>query len=543
MKAVAPPGAPATVMPHPAPGRAVRRLAMRRLRRGAAAAAMTCGAVSALFAGQYEAIRRSLDEAGFQDLAGNPIERVLLGPPVALDDPGGFTVWRTGTAALALASIWSGLAATRETRGEEDAGRWNLLLGGRLGVADVVIRHLIALAGSSTMIGAAVAAGLLAGRTAPVGAVIHAAGITGVALTSATTGLLAAQVMPSRSAATGLTVGAIGAGLALRMIADSSPRLAWLAWATPFGLAARSAPYAENRMIPLAVLGLFPIVLGGAAVIAARHRDLGAGIVPVSEDRPPRTRLLHSIGGFAIRRTARTTLGWAAGIAAGFLMAGAMLTSVLQYFQTNPRFEELAAAAGVTGLDSVNAFSAPLFSMLPVPTGLYAALRMATMVTDEKAGRWTLLLAQPVSRVGPVSTELAVTAGGVVFLHCSAAVAMWGGAKITGAPLRLADSLAGATNSLPVALLAAGAGAVGIGWLPSATGAIGALPIVGGFLINAIAPALNAPEWVADLSPWAHLSAVPAAPPEWAGGAVLLLTGALLAACGVYGYVERDVTT
>lgn len=543
MTAVASPAAPAAVGPHPAPGRAVRRLAMRRLRRGAAVAAVTCGGVSALFAGQYEAIRRSLDEAGFQDLAGNPIERILLGPPVALDDPGGFTVWRTGTAALALASVWGGLAATRVTRGEEDAGRWNLLLGGRLGLADVVIRHLAALAGSTTMIGGAVAAGLLASRTDPVGAMIHAAGITCTALTSATTGLLAAQVLPSRSAATGLTIGALGAGLALRMIADSSPRLAWLSWTTPFGLAARSAPYAENRLIPLAVSGTFPIVLAGAAVVAARHRDVGAGIVPVPDARPARTRLLHSVHGFAFRRTARTTLGWAAGICAAFLMAGAMLASVLEYFRMNPRFEELAAAAGVTGLDSVNAFSAPLFSLLPVPTGLYAALRLATMVADEKAGRWTLLLAQPISRVRLVSAELAVTTGGVVALHCSAAVAMWGGAKITGAPLHFADSLAGAMNTLPVALLAVGAAAVGVGRRPSATGAIGALPIVGGFLVNAVVPALNAPKWVANLSPWAHLSAVPAEPPRWAGSALLLLTGAALTACGVSGYLKRDVTT
>ncbi|MEV3904907.1 ABC transporter [Mycobacterium sp. NPDC050551] len=531
------------VVPDPAPGRAVRRLAARRLRRSAAAAAVTCGAVSALFAGQYEAIRRSLDDAGFHDLAGNPIERVLLGPPVALDDPGGFTVWRTGTAALALASAWGGLAATRVTRGEEDAGRWNLLLGGRLGVADVVIRHLIALAGSSTMIGGAVTAGLLAGRTDPVGALVHGAGIACTALTSAATGVLAAQVMPSRSAATGLTVGALGAGLALRMIADSSPRLGWLAWLTPFGLAARSAPFAANRIVPLAVSGTFPIVLAGAAVVAARRRDLGAGIVPASGDRPARTRLLHSVHGFALRRTARTTLGWAAGITAAFLMAGAMLASVLQYFQTNPRFEELAAAAGVTGLDSVNAFIAPLFSLLPVPTGLYAALRLATMIADEKAGRWTLLLAQPISRVRLVSAEIAVTAAGVVALHGSAAVAMWSGAKITGAPLHFADSLAGAMNPLPVALLAVGAAAVGAGWRPTATGAIGAVPIVGGFLVNAVVPALNAPAWVANLSPWAHLGAVPAAPPQWEGSALLLLTGALLTACGVYGYAERDVTT
>ena len=37
----------------------------------------------------------------------------------------------------------------------------------------------------------------------------------------------------------------------LRMIDDSSHQLAWLAWSTPFGLTARTAPYADNRTVPL----------------------------------------------------------------------------------------------------------------------------------------------------------------------------------------------------------------------------------------------------------------------------------------------------
>ena len=541
MTAATLPGSPVAAGPQLPPGRAVSRLAVRQLRCGAVVVALICGGMSALVASQYQMIGGLLDESGMRALAENPAVRILSGPPVALDDPGGFTVWRIGTPVSVLASGWIMLAATRITRGEEDGGRWDLLLAGRLRMADLVVRCLAALVGSATLIGVAVAAGLLAAHTELTGAVIHAAGITCVALTFATTALLAAQVMPSRSGATGLTVAALGVALMLRMVADSSHRLAWLAWATPFGLTARAAPYADNRIVPLIVLGAFPIVLAGAALVAARHRDLGDGIVAVPDSRPPRTRLLQSIGGFALRRAGRTTLGWATGIAATFLVVGALLASILELFQTNPRFAELAAAAGIAL--SVNVVAAALFSLLAVPTGLYAAMRLAAMVADEKAGRWTLLFAEPISRVRLVSTEIMVTVGGVVALHCSAAVAVWSGAKITGAPLQLTDSLAGALNSLPVALLAAGAAAVGVGWLPSAAGAIGALPIVGGFLVNVIMQTTHAPGWVVNLSPWTHLAAVPETPPNWAATTIFLFIGAILTALGVYGYVERDLAT
>jgi ABC-2 type transport system permease protein len=543
MTAATLPGSPVAAGPQLASGRAVSRLAVRQLRSGAVVVAVICGGMSALVALQYQPIGDLLDQSGLRVLAENPAIRILSGPPVALDNPGGFTVWRTGTPVSVLASVWIMLAATRITRGEEDSRRWDLLLAGRLRMADVVVRCLAALVGSATLIGVAVAAGLLAARTEPTGAVIYAVGITCVALTFATTALLAAQVMPRRSSATGLAVAALGVGLMLRIIADASHQLAWSAWATPFGLTARSAPYAENRIVPLIVLGAFPIVLAGAALFAARHRDLGDGVVALPDSRPPRTRLLQSIGGFALRRTARTTLGWATGIAAYFLLVGVLLPSILELFQTNPRFAELAAPAGMGGHELVNVGAAVLFGVLAVPTGLYAAMRLAAMVADEKAGRWTLLFAQPISRVRLVSTEIIVTVGGVVALHCSAAVAVWSGAKITGAPLQLSDSLAGALNSLPVALLAAGAAAVGVGWLPSAAAAIGALPVVGGFLVNVIMKTTNAPGWVVNLSPWTHLAAVPDAPPNWAPTTIFLLIGTILTALGVYGYVQRDLAT
>ena len=541
MTAATLPGSPVVAGPQLAPGRAVSRLAVRQLRCGAVVVALICGGMSALVASQFQKIGGLLDESGMRALAENPAVRILSGPPVAIDDPGGFTVWRTGTPVSLLASGWILLATTRITRGEEDGARWDLLLAGRLRMADVVVRCLAALVGSATLIGVAVAAGLLAARTELTGALIHAAGITCVALTFATAALLAAQVMPRRSAATGLTVAALGVGLMLRMIADGSHQLAWLAWATPFGLTSRAAPYADNRIVPLIVLGAFPIVLAGAALVAARHRDLGDGIVAVTDSRPPRTRLLQSIGGFALRRAGRTTLGWATGIVASFLLVGALLASILELFQTNPRFAQLAAAAGVAL--SVNVVAATLFSLLAVPTGLYAAVRLAAMVADEKAGRWNLLFAEPISRVRLVSTEIMVTVGGVVALHCLAAVAFWSGAKVTGAPLQLTDSLAGALNSLPVALLAAGAAAVGVGWLPAAAGAIGALPVVGGFLVNVIMQTTHAPGWVVNLSPWTHLAAVPDTPPNWAATTIFLLIGAILTALGVYGYVQRDLAT
>jgi ABC-2 type transport system permease protein len=500
--------------------------------------------MTAMVASQYQAMFGSqIEKAGLRVLAENPAIRILFGPPVALDDAGGFTVWRTGTPLLVLAGVWILLAATRITRGEEDAGRWDLLLAGRLRTVDLIVRGLAATAGSAVPISVAVAAALLAARTDATGAIVYATAFLGVTLTFATAGLLAAQIMPTRPAAVGLTVGVLGAGLLLRMLADGVPALAWSAWVTPFGLVSRAAPYADNRLAPLLVLLGVPVVLTLAAIATARGRDVGSGVVNVATRRPPRTRMLTSIAGFAMRRAIRPTIGWVIGIAAYFLLVGALIATILEFFAANSGFAELAGAAGFPGLGSANGFAAALFSILAIPTGLYGVTRLAAMAVDEKARLWTPVFAAPLSRMRLACTEIAVVVGGVVVLHMVAALAIWAGAAITDAPLGFGPALAGALNTAPIAWLSVGAAAVAVGWLPSAVGVVGALPVAGGFLLNVIAQSTQAPNWVVNLSPFVHLAAVPNVRPDWTAIVAFTVIAATAVAVGLVGYGRRNLTT
>ncbi|WP_197373565.1 ABC transporter permease [Mycolicibacterium baixiangningiae] len=528
----------------PSAARTVRRLVVRQVRHGTLIVAVVAAGMSALVAAQYQStFSGQLDQGALHALAANPAVRVLFGPPVALDDPGGFTVWRTGTPVLVIAAVWILLAVVRITRGEEDAGRWDLLLAGPLRTVDAVARCLLAVIGAAVVIGVAVGLSMVAAGTDPRGAAFYAAGVLGTTAWFATVGTLAAQAMPTRSAAVGVSVAVLGAALLLRMLSDGVAVLAWTAWLTPFGLLGRVGPYAHNDVAPLVVLAAVPPLIGVAALATARRRDVGSGVLTVSTRRRPRTFLLRSVGGFALRRALRPGLGWSIGIGAYFLLLGAMLTSILQFLTENPRFAELAATGGFAGLSSADGFAAALFSLLAIATGMYAATRLAALVTDEKGHRWTTTLAAPVSRARIVGQEIAVTAAGVLVLHTVAALAMWVGSASTGGPLRLDAALASALNPAPVALVALGAAALAVGWLPSAVAAMGAVPVVGGFLLDVLADSLRAPRWLQQVSPFPHVASVPAEPPNAGAIVAFLVIGAALAASGVAGYRRRDLVS
>ncbi|AVT34525.1 polyketide antibiotic transporter [Plantactinospora sp. BC1] len=523
-------------------GWAITGLAVRQVRPGGMIVIAVLAGMSAMVAATYTStVGNALDAEALAALADNPAIRTLFGEPVALDDAGGFTVWRTGTALGVLVGVWALLVATRITRAEEDAGRWDLLAAGRLSLASIVARHLTVVLATALLAGLAATGTLTAVGTAPQGALLHGAGLALTGMVFATTGALTAQVFASRGAATGAAVTTLGAGLIVRMIGDGVDALGWLRWLSPFGLVALSRPYEANRALPLVVLAVAAATLIAAVTAMAARRDVGGGWLAASASRPPRLRLLGSVPGFATRRLLRPLLGWATGVGAYFLLIGLLAVSMTGFLADNPRFADLAAQAGFDALGSIEGYVAALFALLAIPVGVFAAIRIAALAADETNRRLTLLYAQPVTRTRLLTAEMTVTACGTAILTIVTGLATWAGATTVDAPLPLSAALTGTANVLPIALLCLGAAVLALGWLPRAVALVGALPAASGFLLQVTADSTGAPPWVGRLSPFAHLAPVPDQPPNWPATITMLILAAALTALGAIGYHRRDL--
>ncbi|MEU8233481.1 hypothetical protein AB0C12_28200 [Actinoplanes sp. NPDC048967] len=538
MTAVSPAGAKR------APGRAVTGLAMRQVRRGAGLVIAVTAGMSALVAATYRSTMGSGSRVeALAALAGNPAIRTLFGEPAALDDPGGFTVWRTGTVVAVLVGTWGLLAATRVTRGEEDSGRWDLLLAGRLPMRAVVGRQLVVLAIVMVSTGVAVTVAMVAAGTGLTGAVLHGAGLALLGLFFVGAGVACAQIFASRAAASGAAVALLGLGMVLRMAGDGIGVLAWLRWLSPFGLLELTRPYDTGRWMPLVVLAAAAAAALAGGWAAATGRDLRGGWLSPGTGRAPRMTLLGSVQGFAVRRTLGPVAGWAAGIGAYFLIVGLVAVSLTGFLTDNPEFADLAARAGFGGLGSVEGYAATLFALLAMPVGGFVTTRITTVATDERDRRFALLLAGPVTRWRAGGAEVTAAAGGAVLLTVVAGLATWAGTGLAGAHLRISAALGGAVNVLPVALLSLGAAVIALGVVPRAAGWIGGVPTVGGFLLLVTADSTGAPEWVGALSPFAHLAPVPAEGVSWTGTAVMAILAAVLCAAGLAAFARRDVRT
>ncbi|GAA0504067.1 hypothetical protein Ade02nite_35040 [Paractinoplanes deccanensis] len=534
----------ATVAPEasPRPGRAVSGLALRQIRRSGLVTAVLAAGMTALVVSTYEQVMADPAAVrGLQALAGNAAIRTLFGEPSGLDTAGGFTVWRIGTVTAVLLAAWSILATTRITRGEEDAGRWDVLLAGRVPLREAVTRHLAVAMIVPVAAGLAIGAVLLAAGTPLAGTAVHSVGTAALGLFFVAAAALAAQVFPARSLATGAAFALLGVGLLARMVGDGVTELGWLRWLSPFGLLALGGPYVHDRALPVAVLIAVTAAVTVAARLAAGHREVRGALVRSRTGRAARLGLLGSVEAFAVRRVLRPLTGWTLGVGAYYLLIGLTAVSVTAFLADNAGLADQAEQAGFASLRSIAGFTATLFAVLAMPAGVFAATRLGAFVAAENDRRLTSLMAQPISRARLIGAETIATAAAATMLVTAAGLAVWAGAATTGGYLPLLAALRGAWNVLPIGLLSLGAAVLAAGWAPRWTGIIGALPSVGGFLLLVIADSIAAPRWLHAISPFDHLAPVPLTTVNWTPTTVMTAAALLLITAGAAGYQRRDL--
>lgn len=142
------------------------------------------------------------------------------GPAQGLDTLGGQVAFQVGAFGLVMAALMSLLMIGRLTRGEEEAGRMELLRALPVGPQAPTAAALLTVAAMNVAVGGLVTLALLAQPLPAAGSVTFGASFTLVGLVFAGIALVAAQVSENTRVVSGTAGAALGAAFALRAAGD-----------------------------------------------------------------------------------------------------------------------------------------------------------------------------------------------------------------------------------------------------------------------------------------------------------------------------------
>ncbi len=468
----------------------------------------------------------------------------LVGPANGIGTVPGYTAWKCLSVLAIIGAVWGILLSTRSTRGEEDAGRWELLVVGQVTRRNATLQALFGMAvGTCALFATSAVITVAVGHSSKVG-IDPRAGLFFVLATVCSAavflavGALCSQLATSRRQAAGLASAVLGASYAIRMVADSSISLGWLRWLTPLGWVEELQPLTTPRPLALVPLGLLIVALTAATVALANRRDLGAGTLAshstVTKVRPITT----SPFGLTLFLSRSTLIAWAASISAYGLLLGGIAKSGGKIITSSPSLRRVFARLGVSGAE---AYLSAALLIMAVAVSFVAISQISAVRREESSGQLENLLVRPYSRTTWLCSR--ITAGVCTILGASvlAGLATWAGAALDGAPVRF-FAMIGAGNNLAVpALVVFGIATLTLGVAPRRVAVASFGFFLWSLLLEIMSGVVKVNHWILDLSVFHQMSAAPATPIDWSSNAVMIALTLAALVLGLVTFRHRDI--
>ena len=527
---------------------AVGRHAVGRLWKQALVVGVACGGTAASSALSYQSTYPTVADRAHvaAGLRGNAGFTVLFGQVDGLGTIGGYTAYKGFVFLTTIAAIWAALAVTRLLRGEEDAGRWAVLLAGRTTPARATAATILG-------VGAAVAGSLLLAVAVVVAAAAKPelgfgtvdAAWFGISLaipagTFSALAAVAAQVARSRRLASWIALGGFALAFVVRMVADSGPGSHWLLWATPLGWAERVKPFTANDPWPIVPAVLVTAALTGLAVWLAGRRDVGGGVLATDDTSAVRPFGLGSSLGFGVRLERGVLAGWALGVAATSFVFGLVAKAAVDGLTSSDSAGDALRKLGASGAGA-DQYLGVVFLLVGAVLALVPAGQITSARDEEASGRLAYVLAGPTSRTRWLVGRLGVAAGAIAAMGACSGVAAWAGAAAQGVSVRFGATLAAGLNVVPAALLALAIGALALAVAPRAASAAVYVVVAWSFVIELLGSLVSGLGWLTHVSLFHYVALAPSDAPDLVASAVLLGLAVATSAAAVALFAGRDL--
>ncbi|GGF08602.1 ABC transporter permease [Halobacillus andaensis] len=473
----------------------------------------------------------------------NPAMTAMVGIGYGLDN---YTIGAMMAHQMLLLSsvtvgIMSILLIARHTRGDEEEGRIELIRSLPSGRLSTLLASVIVLFGVNVLLAMLLAVGLFASGVDSIdleGSLLYGAvmGATGIFFTAVTA--LFAQLSESSRGTVGLSMIVLGIAYLVRAIGDVSNET--LSWFSPFGWVTRTETYVTNIWWPLLLLLMVSIVLFAVAFYLSSIRDLQAGFLPSKPGRKHASPFLQGPVGLVVRLQRTAIISWAIGMFVLGASYGSVLGDLDSFFEEIDMMEELLQP--ISGVSLTEQFITMLMSVIAMIATIPPLMILFRLKGEEIKNRMDSFLSQSISRYQLAGSYFLVSLVVGFFMLSFAALGMGSvGTTVMNNEITLLTFYQAAIVYLPAMWCMIGLAVLFVGFKPSWS-VLTWLYLGFSFIAVYLGGLFQFPEWVLNLSPYAHIPKLPVEDMSFIHVIILIVLALLVAAAGFVGYRRRDIT-
>lgn len=470
----------------------------------------------------------------------NPASKALYGPVSDLNDPDAFAVYKTTMMGAVFLALFAATIVRRHTRVEEEHGRLDLLgatvLGRRAPLWAAALLATVAVAVTCI----ATAIGYIAVGVDPRGSLAAVCGWAAVGFAFIGVSAVAAQVTGTGRGCAGLTISALASAYALRAITDTRTSIpGWLGWVSPVAWSQRADAFAADRWWVVAIGAGFLTVCVAIAFLLLERRDLGAGMLPVRTGPARAGRLLSSPLGLATRLHRGGAVGWSVVFIALGAVVGALAGSAADMLK-DPNVVAMLRKVGGGAADIADLYLATELGMAAFFAAAYGVAVILRAHTEETSGHTEMVLSTAATRMRVLGAQGLIACVGSAVLMALVGVTIGLTSSDPAGP-GTGTLVAAALARVPAIWVCIALTVLVVGWAPRHAGASAWSLLVGFLLVGEFGALLELPQWIRNLSPFAHAPTLPGGDVAPLGALALLAIAVIVASVGAAGFRRRDI--
>lgn len=527
---------------------ALRRFGFKQSLKGAIIVGLIAGFMALLQGVAYPATfpDQKSRAALAASLESAPALGILYGQIKDLDSPVGYMVYRVPTFLALIAAIWGLATVTKLLRGQEEDGRWEMVLAGNTSARHATRNIFLGFAGAATV--AFILTTLLA----------FAAGLSkDVTISFGTSMLLALMILLP-----GLLFGAVGAFVSqlsvtrrrvfmygiflilvcfiLRGLGNAISDLAWLKHITPFGWTELINPISDTQPWWIVLLFVVSLFFVGLGVYLAGKRDISEGFIPESTTVKPKYMFLKSSTGLAFRQNLPQLIGWVVAALSVSSVMVAITNVAVDATTDTPALAGAIAQLGGSGNLKVAFLGAGMILTATILL-IMSTVGIANVRSDEAKNYLDTILTQPIQRTRWLVSRLLLTVATVISVSMLCALFTYIIAKTQDIPLELGNFLLVSIALTGTSMFLIGVGTFLYGVLPRLASAFMYAIIAWSFIIDMIGSAVKLDDWVTNSSLLHYISQSPSKAPDWSTFVWLASLGVIFAGLGIIRFTKRDI--